>query len=48
MMLFTEAQLKAISKAVASNYGNPSKATIIAYIRKHPPRTPVLYNDGAS
>ncbi len=48
MMLFTEAQLKAISKAVASNYGNPSKSTIIAYIRKHPPRTPVLYNDGAS
>lgn len=47
-MLFTEAQLKAISKAVASNYGNPSKSTIIAYIRKHPPRTPVLYNDGAS
>lgn len=47
-MFFTEAQLKAISKAVASNYGNPSKSTIIEYIRKHSPRTPVLYKDGAS
>ena len=47
-MLFSEAQLKAIAKAVASNYGNPSKSEILAYIRKHPSRKPVLLNDGAS
>ena len=45
MKSFTDAQLKAISKAVASNYGNPSKSTINEYIRKHPSRKSVFFNE---
>lgn len=34
-------RLKALAKAVASNYANPSKSTINGYIKRNPPKRPI-------